>query len=203
MPKVHFGKNGGAYVMKAGKKKYLSQFGTGIDDLSPEILAIITGGTNDQSRARLSRANKGYRGSWALSDARPINGISRDQRLAIIRSYDLVDNLILTGIVQNFSAGLDSIQNVINEARSVPAFPWDGTVIPIQQSQGWDPGYADRVSKYQYNLWRIGRGGSGLGPRIPHWPLREDFDTADMEQYRNQAMRQFLPTVSTQNFGRH
>ena len=37
MPKVHFGKNGGAYVMKAGKKKYLSQFGTGIEDLPPEL----------------------------------------------------------------------------------------------------------------------------------------------------------------------
>jgi len=204
MPKVHFGKNGGAYVMKAGKRKYLSQFGAGIDDLSPEILAIVTDKSTDQSRARLSATNKGYRDSWALSNSRPINGMSRDQRLAIIRSYDLVDELILNNIAQNVSSGLDSIDRILDEARSVPAFPWDDDLarIPIRRSQGWDQNYANRISKYQYNMWRIGRGGSGLGPRIPGWPFREDFDTTDMEQYRNQAMIQLLPSIASQYFGK-
>jgi len=60
MPKVHFGKNGGAYVMKAGKRKYISQFGA------------PSGGKQQVGRERFTQDERDNLLSWSAPDARAI-----------------------------------------------------------------------------------------------------------------------------------
>jgi len=52
MPKVHFGKNGGAYVMKAGKKVYLSSFGVTETRPGPRAAPAPTPGASGMNRPR-------------------------------------------------------------------------------------------------------------------------------------------------------
>lgn len=65
MPKVHFGKNGGAYIMRSGKKRYLSKFGGSNEDFFTEWF-------NDERADLLRRGPPGVRTDYALASM-PIN----------------------------------------------------------------------------------------------------------------------------------
>ena len=201
MPKVHFGKRGGAFVMKAGRKKYLSK-------LPPEVLNLVTANLPSREKARLSETSREFRDSAALGTARPdvLTGRSRDQELVTMRTVDLVDNYILDSIGQNILQPLNSINEAVLIIQSIYAYPlkvWaGGPVLPPRRQGESIENYEIRIIKGQYSRWIIGRGGSIQGIPGP-WPLRPNFNTSELEQHRNQAIRDLLPSMARLYFGRH
>ena len=200
MPKVYFGKRGGAFVMRAGKKEYLSQ-------LPPEVLSEVTTNLPSREKARLSETSKYFRDSDALGTTRPdvLTGISLDQELVTMRTVDLVDNYILDGIGSNIPAPLDSINEAVLIIQSIWPFglQWfaGGPELPPQRAGESIKDYETRIIKGQYSRWKIGRGGSIQGIPEP-WPLRPDFNTYGLEQHRNKAIRDLLPSMARLYFGR-
>ena len=125
MPKVYFGKRGGAYILKYGKKVYLSKFGGHLDSLPPEIIGVITPKLSTKEQGSLRKTSREFLNNPSLANVSSVARwpVQTLQEKILKIATDRVDKLILNNLIQ-------SIISSVGGPVQAPSSGWGRRLIP-------------------------------------------------------------------------